>query len=88
MYHSHDERHRISRIGWLRAAIHGANDGIVSTASLIIGVAAASASTSEVLVAGIAGLVAGAMSWLRESMFLSDRSRTPNKPISSASAQS
>lgn len=62
MYHSHDERHRISRIGWLRAAVLGANDGIVSTASLIIGVAAASASTSEVLVAGIAGLVAGAMS--------------------------
>jgi VIT1/CCC1 family predicted Fe2+/Mn2+ transporter len=52
----------VSRIGWLRAAVLGANDGIVSTASLIVGVAAASASSSEVLVAGVAGLVAGAMS--------------------------
>jgi vacuolar iron transporter family protein len=58
----HVERHLVSRIGWLRAAVLGANDGIVSTASLIVGVAAASATTSEVLVAGIAGLVAGAMS--------------------------
>lgn len=56
------ETHLVSRIGWLRAAVLGANDGIVSTASLIVGVAAASAGTSEVLVAGIAGLVAGAMS--------------------------
>ena len=59
---SHPETHLVSRIGWLRAAVLGANDGIVSTASLIVGVAAASAATSEVLVAGIAGLVAGAMS--------------------------
>lgn len=58
----HPERHLVSRIGWLRAAVLGANDGIVSTASLIVGVAAASAATSEVLVAGVAGLVAGAMS--------------------------
>jgi VIT1/CCC1 family predicted Fe2+/Mn2+ transporter len=58
----HPENHLVKRIGWLRAAILGANDGIVSTASLIVGVAAASSSTSEVLVAGIAGLVAGAMS--------------------------
>lgn len=58
----HPEAHLVSRIGWLRAAVLGANDGIVSTASLIVGVAAASAATSEVLVAGIAGLVAGAMS--------------------------
>jgi len=58
----HPETHLVSRIGWLRAAVLGANDGIVSTASLIIGVAAASAATSEVLVAGVAGLVAGAMS--------------------------
>lgn len=56
------ETHLVSRISWLRAAVLGANDGIVSTASLIVGVAAASAGTSEVLVAGIAGLVAGAMS--------------------------
>src|SRR5690606_10814018 len=58
----HPETHLVSRIGWLRAAVLGANDGIVSTASLIVGVAAAAASTSDVLVAGVAGLVAGAMS--------------------------
>ncbi|WP_210483204.1 VIT1/CCC1 transporter family protein [Microvirga antarctica] len=58
----HTERHLVSRIGWLRAAVLGANDGIVSTASLIVGVAAAATASSEVLVAGIAGLVAGAMS--------------------------
>lgn len=60
--HHHPERHLVSRIGWLRAAVLGANDGIVSTASLIVGVAAASAATSQVLIAGVAGLVAGAMS--------------------------
>src|SRR5690242_11873009 len=58
----HREQHLVGRIGWLRAAVLGANDGIVSTASLIVGVAAAAASTSDVLVAGVAGLVAGAMS--------------------------
>ncbi|MFN2329536.1 MAG: VIT family protein [Chromatocurvus sp.] len=58
----HTERHYTQTIGWLRAAVLGANDGIVSTASLIIGVAAANATQSAVLVAGIAGLVAGAMS--------------------------
>jgi VIT1/CCC1 family predicted Fe2+/Mn2+ transporter len=58
----HFERHLVSRIGWLRAAVLGANDGIVSTASLIVGVAAASASRGEILTAGVAGLVAGAMS--------------------------
>lgn len=58
----HTERHLVSRIGWLRAAVLGANDGIVSTASLIVGVAAASAAASDVLIAGVAGLVAGAMS--------------------------
>lgn len=56
------ERHRTQRIGWLRAAVMGANDGIVSTASLIVGVAASGTSRSNVLVAGVAGLVAGAMS--------------------------
>jgi VIT1/CCC1 family predicted Fe2+/Mn2+ transporter len=56
------EQHFTDRIGWLRAAVLGANDGIVSTASLLVGVAAASAGRSEVLVAGVAGLVAGAMS--------------------------
>jgi len=58
----HHERHRYSRIGWLRAATLGADDGIVSTASLLIGVAASNASRSEILIAGVAGLVAGAMS--------------------------
>ncbi len=62
MPHGHLERHRTGRIGWLRAAVLGANDGIVSTSSLVLGVAAAEASHSNVLVAGIAGLVAGAMS--------------------------
>lgn len=59
---SHPERHLVERIGWLRAAVLGANDGIVSTASLIVGVAAAATTRGEVLLAGGAGLVAGAMS--------------------------
>lgn len=58
----HRESHLVQRIGWLRAAVLGANDGIVSTASLIVGVAAAQATRNDVLIAGIAGLVAGAMS--------------------------
>lgn len=58
----HKERHVTGRIGWLRAAVLGANDGIVSTASLVIGVAAAHSGRSNVLVAGVAGMVAGAMS--------------------------
>src|SRR5512140_2560340 len=58
----HPESHLVSRIGWLRAAVLGANDGIISTASLIVGVAAAAATRNDVLIAGIAGLVAGAMS--------------------------
>jgi len=58
----HPERHYAQRIGWLRAAVLGANDGIVSTASLLVGVAAAEADKRSVLIAGIAGLVAGAMS--------------------------
>ena len=58
----HSEMHRTARIGWLRAAVLGANDGIVSTASLIVGVAAASASPASLLLTGVAGLVAGAMS--------------------------
>jgi len=62
MARSHREMHLIERIGWLRAAVLGANDGIVSTASLIVGVAAASQGRGEILVAGVAGLVAGAMS--------------------------
>ena len=58
----HRERHRTHRTGWLRAAVLGANDGIVSTASLVLGVAAAGATSQGILVAGVAGLVAGAMS--------------------------
>src|SRR5579864_6761624 len=58
----HWEKHLVDRIGWLRAAVLGANDGIISTASLIVGVAAAAAKQSDVLIAGVAGLVAGAMS--------------------------
>uniref|UniRef100_UPI0036F313AD VIT1/CCC1 transporter family protein n=1 Tax=Anatilimnocola floriformis TaxID=2948575 RepID=UPI0036F313AD len=58
----HRELHRTDRIGWLRAAVLGANDGIVSTASLVVGVASSQAASSEILVAGMAGLVAGAMS--------------------------
>jgi vacuolar iron transporter family protein len=61
-FRRHAERHRTDRIGWLRAAVLGANDGIVSTASLVVGVAAAESSPGSVLIAGIAGLVAGAMS--------------------------
>lgn len=62
MHSRHLERHRTDRIGWLRASVLGANDGIVSTASLILGVAASHASRTAILVAGVAGLVAGAMS--------------------------
>jgi VIT1/CCC1 family predicted Fe2+/Mn2+ transporter len=62
MYSRHRERHRAEHIGWLRAAVLGANDGILSTASLVLGVAAAHAAHSNVLIAGVAGLVAGSMS--------------------------
>src|SRR5512143_3665716 len=58
----HVERHRMARVGWLRAAVLGANDGLLSTGSLILGVAAASASRGSILLTGLAGLVAGAMS--------------------------
>lgn len=62
MFIRHLERHRTERIGWLRAAVLGANDGIVSTASLVVGVAAANAAAGDILIAGVAGMVAGAMS--------------------------
>jgi len=78
----HAETHLVSRIGWLRAAVLGANDGIVSTASLIVGVASASAGTSDVLVAGIAGLVAGAMSMAAgEYVSVSSQSDTENADL-------
>jgi VIT1/CCC1 family predicted Fe2+/Mn2+ transporter len=79
---THPERHRSERIGWLRAAVLGANDGIVSTASLIVGVAAAEASRSNVLVAGVAGLVAGAMSMAAgEYVSVSSQSDTENADL-------
>lgn len=62
MIYKHHEHHRLDRLGWLRASVLGANDGILSTASLLVGVASANASTPGVLLAGVAGLVAGAMS--------------------------
>ncbi len=62
MAHRHREGHRLKRVGWLRAAVLGANDGIVSTASLLVGMAAADASHTTLLTAGIAGAAAGAMS--------------------------
>jgi VIT1/CCC1 family predicted Fe2+/Mn2+ transporter len=78
----HAEHHLIGRIGWLRAAVLGANDGILSTASLISGVAAASSAHSDVLIAGIAGLVAGAMSMAAgEYVSVSSQSDTENAEL-------
>lgn len=78
----HSENHLVSRIGWLRAAVLGANDGIVSTASLIVGVASAAAGSSEVLLAGVAGLVAGAMSMAAgEYVSVSSQSDTENADL-------
>jgi len=83
MPRSHSERHRTERIGWLRAAVLGANDGIVSTASLVVGVAAAHASRGEILVAGVAGLVAGAMSMAAgEYVSVSSQADTENADLS------
>jgi len=79
----HPELHRTHRIGWLRAAVLGANDGIVSTASLIVGVAAAEANRGSVLVAGVAGLVAGAMSMAAgEYVSVSSQSDTERADLS------
>jgi vacuolar iron transporter family protein len=84
----HAEQHLVSRIGWLRAAVLGANDGIVSTASLIVGVAAASASHSDILVAGIAGLIAGAMSMAAgEYVSVSSQSDTEKADLSRERAE-
>lgn len=78
----HLENHRTHRVGWLRASVLGANDGIVSTASLIVGVAAAESSQGSVLVAGIAGLVAGAMSMAAgEYVSVSSQSDTENADL-------
>ena len=81
--HHHREQHLVERIGWLRAAVLGANDGIVSTASLILGIAAASASKSDILLAGAAGLVAGAMSMAAgEYVSVSSQSDTEHADLS------
>lgn len=86
--HIHDENHLVSRIGWLRAAVLGANDGIVSTASLIVGVAASAAGQSEILVAGIAGLAAGAMSMAAgEYVSVSSQSDTEQADIARETAE-
>ena len=78
----HRERHRTHRTGWLRAAVLGANDGIVSTASLVLGVATAGASSQSILVAGVAGLVAGAMSMAAgEYVSVSSQADTENADI-------
>lgn len=79
---THHEMHKSHRVGWLRAAVLGANDGIVSTASLIIGVAAASATQENILLAGVAGLVAGAMSMAAgEYVSVSSQSDTENADL-------
>jgi VIT1/CCC1 family predicted Fe2+/Mn2+ transporter len=79
---THVEQHYTHRIGWLRAAVLGANDGIVSTASLVVGVAAAESSRSDVLIAGVAGLVAGAMSMAAgEYVSVSSQSDTENADL-------
>jgi len=78
----HEESHLIARIGWLRAAVLGANDGIISTASLILGVASAASSGNEALIAGVAGLVAGAMSMAAgEYVSVSSQSDTENADL-------
>ncbi len=78
----HTERHKTHRIGWLRAAVLGANDGIVSTASLVLGVAAAGATSKNILIAGIAGLVAGSMSMAAgEYVSVSSQSDTENADL-------
>ena len=82
------ERHSVSRIGWLRAAVLGANDGIVSTASLIVGVAASNAARSQVLVAGVAALVAGAMSMAAgEYVSVSSQSDTEKADLAREAAE-
>ena len=80
------ESHYVNRTGWLRAAVLGANDGIISTASLVVGVAAAGGARGEILTAAVAGWAAGAMSMAAANMSRSARRPTPKPPISSASS--
>jgi hypothetical protein len=85
---AHGERHRTARVGWLRAAVLGANDGLISTGSLIVGVASAAAPREDVLLAGLAGLIAGALS-MAAGEYVSVGSRPiPSAPTSRASAES
>ena len=84
----HPERHLVSRIGWLRAAVLGANDGLVSTASLVIGVAAADATRGGIVIAGVAGLVAGAMSMAAgEYVSVSSQSDTEKADLARETAE-
>lgn len=84
----HSEHHLVERIGWLRAAVLGANDGIVSTASLIVGVAAAATAPSDVLIAGVAGLVGGAMSMAAgEYVSVSSQADTEQADLARESAE-
>ena len=84
----HPERHLVARIGWLRAAVLGANDGLVSTASLIVGVAAAEATRSGILIAGVAGLVAGSMSMAAgEYVSVSSQSDTEKADLARETAE-
>jgi VIT1/CCC1 family predicted Fe2+/Mn2+ transporter len=84
----HKENHLVERIGWLRAAVLGANDGIISTASLILGVASAAAAPGEALIAGVAGLVAGAMSMAAgEYVSVSSQSDTENADLAREKAE-
>ena len=85
---SHRETHLVSRVGWMRAAVLGANDGIVSTASLIVGVAAAGSSKGAVIVAGVAGLVAGALSMAAgEYVSVSSQSDTEKADLAREAAE-
>lgn len=88
MNRMHKERHLVGRIGWLRAAVLGANDGIISTASLILGVASAAAPQSNVLLTGVAGLVAGAMSMAAgEYVSVSSQSDTEHADLAREKAE-
>ena len=85
---SHPERHLVSRVGWLRAAVLGANDGLVSTASLVVGVAAADATRGGILIAGVAALVAGAMSMAAgEYVSVSSQSDTEKADLARETAE-
>ena len=86
--HRHRERHFVNRIGWIRAAVLGANDGIVSTASLIVGVAAAGATKANIIIAGVAGLVGGAMSMAAgEYVSVSSQSDAENADLAREKAE-